>query len=187
MSLAPPLAIGLLLLGSAAGAPFSPKLVQFAKGNVAFAVGITVLLIVLSIGFMPIAVPTLLPLTHVRSWLVAKPLFTVMLPPLVIGLLVKARPASFAERCAPYLRRASTTLLFLTVVLVIASRYEIALRTIRPNALALLCYYSSYPSPLGLRSGALRRTLERWWRSRPPSVIFQPRFWSLLEILPIQQ
>jgi bile acid:Na+ symporter, BASS family len=36
-----PLGVGLLLLGSAAGAPFLPKLAQLAKGNLAFAVGLT--------------------------------------------------------------------------------------------------------------------------------------------------
>jgi hypothetical protein len=35
-----PLGIGLLLLGTAAGAPFLPKLAQVAEGNLAFAVGL---------------------------------------------------------------------------------------------------------------------------------------------------
>src|SRR5215510_13236213 len=35
-----PLGIGLLLLGSAADAPFLPKLAQIAQGNLAFAVGL---------------------------------------------------------------------------------------------------------------------------------------------------
>jgi bile acid:Na+ symporter, BASS family len=38
--LAPPLAIGILLLGTGAGAPFLPKLAEFARGNLAFAVGL---------------------------------------------------------------------------------------------------------------------------------------------------
>lgn len=39
-----PFGVGLLLLGTAAGAPFLPKLAQLAKGNLAFAVGLMVLL-----------------------------------------------------------------------------------------------------------------------------------------------
>src|SRR3982751_5541081 len=35
--------IGLLLMGTAAGAPFLPKLAQIAKANVAFAVGLMTL------------------------------------------------------------------------------------------------------------------------------------------------
>jgi BASS family bile acid:Na+ symporter len=40
-----PLRVGLLLLAAAAGASFLPKLVQIAKGNLAFSVALLVLLI----------------------------------------------------------------------------------------------------------------------------------------------
>jgi predicted Na+-dependent transporter len=39
--------IGLILLSTAAGAPFLPKLVEVAKGNITFSVGLMVLLNVL--------------------------------------------------------------------------------------------------------------------------------------------
>jgi BASS family bile acid:Na+ symporter len=56
-----PLAIGLLLLGCAAGAPFLPKLAELAKGNLAFAVGAMVLLMVVTVGYLPFVLPLLLP------------------------------------------------------------------------------------------------------------------------------
>ena len=40
--------IGLLLLGMAGGAPFLPKLAQIARGNLAFTVGLMVLLMVIT-------------------------------------------------------------------------------------------------------------------------------------------
>ena len=43
------LSIGLFLFGTAAGAPFLPKLAQVAKGDTAFAVGLMVLLMVVTI------------------------------------------------------------------------------------------------------------------------------------------
>src|SRR5213075_776599 len=55
-----PFAIG-LLLASAAGAPFVPKLAQLARGNVAFGVGVMVLLMVVTVGYLPLALPVLLP------------------------------------------------------------------------------------------------------------------------------
>src|SRR3954462_3620003 len=55
------LAIGLLLLGAAGGAPFLPKLAQIARGNLAFAVGLMVLLMVITVGYVPIVLPWLLP------------------------------------------------------------------------------------------------------------------------------
>ncbi len=45
-----PLGVGLLLLGTAAGAPFLPKLAQISKGNLAFGVGLMVLLMVVTVG-----------------------------------------------------------------------------------------------------------------------------------------
>jgi predicted Na+-dependent transporter len=46
--LAEPLQIGLILFATAAGAPFLPKLVQVARGDIAFGVGLMVLLMVVS-------------------------------------------------------------------------------------------------------------------------------------------
>src|SRR5215204_2311115 len=53
--------IGLLLLGAAGGAPFLPKLALIAKGNLAFAVGLMVLLMVITAGYLPVAMPMFLP------------------------------------------------------------------------------------------------------------------------------
>jgi BASS family bile acid:Na+ symporter len=56
-----PFGLGLLLLGCAAGAPFLPKLAELAKGNLAFAVGAMVLLMVVTVGFLPVVLPLLIP------------------------------------------------------------------------------------------------------------------------------
>ena len=49
-----PFAVGLLVLGCAAGAPFLPKLAEIAKGNLAFSVGAMVLLMVVTVGYLPV-------------------------------------------------------------------------------------------------------------------------------------
>ena len=85
-----PLGVGLLLLGCAAGAPFLPKLAQLAKGNLAFAVGAMVLLMVVTVGYLPIVLPLLLPGVTVNSWKIARSLVLVMLLPLAAGLVLKA-------------------------------------------------------------------------------------------------
>ncbi|WP_460359240.1 hypothetical protein [Mycobacterium sp. ZZG] len=48
LALDEPFAVGLLLLGVAAGASFLPKLAQIAKGDLAFAVAVVVLLVVVN-------------------------------------------------------------------------------------------------------------------------------------------
>jgi BASS family bile acid:Na+ symporter len=83
--------VGLLVLGCAAGAPFLPKLAELAKGNLAFAVGAMVLLMVVTVGYLPIVLPLLLPGVSVNPWEIARSLMLLMLLPLVIGLALKAR------------------------------------------------------------------------------------------------
>src|SRR6476646_128042 len=54
-----PFALGLLLLGLAAGAPVMPKIVGVAKGDLALSVGLMVLLMVGTTICLPIALPML--------------------------------------------------------------------------------------------------------------------------------
>jgi hypothetical protein len=54
------LSIRLFLLGTSAGASFLPKLAQVAKVDTAFAVGLMVLLMVVTIIYVPIVLPLLL-------------------------------------------------------------------------------------------------------------------------------
>src|SRR5271169_4526573 len=68
------LAIALLLLGTASGAPMLPKLVEFARGNIALAVGLMALLMAGTIVTMPLVLPMLLPGVQTSSWFIARPL-----------------------------------------------------------------------------------------------------------------
>jgi predicted Na+-dependent transporter len=61
LPLQPAHAIGLLLLGGAAGAPFLPKLAEISGGSLAYSVALMVLLTVGSIVFMPLALPFIVP------------------------------------------------------------------------------------------------------------------------------
>jgi bile acid:Na+ symporter, BASS family len=113
-----PLAVGLLLLGSAAGAPFLPKLAQLAEGDLAFAVGLMVLLMVVTVGYLPLVLPLLLPGVSVNPASIARSLFLLMLLPLAGALAVKARFAVVAARTKPVLDRLSSLSLVLLGVLI---------------------------------------------------------------------
>jgi len=96
-----PLAIGLLLLGAAGGAPLLPKLAQMARGNLAFAVGLMVLLMVITVGYIPIVVPALLPGVSVNPAQIARSLILLMLLPLGGALAVNASRPQLAARVKP--------------------------------------------------------------------------------------
>jgi predicted Na+-dependent transporter len=111
------LQIGVILLGTAAGAPFIPKLVQGAKGNVAYAVGLMFLIMVVTIFYLPFILPLLLPGVEVNPWDIAKSLIVTMLIPLVIGMLIKSHSPDVADHWAPVMNKISgLSVLILLVV-----------------------------------------------------------------------
>src|SRR5215471_14912843 len=91
MRLEEPFALGLLLLALAPGAPFIPKVVQIARGNLAFATGLMVLLIVGTAADLPLLLPRLIAGVEIDTWQVERSLFLLMLLPLFIGLAVHAK------------------------------------------------------------------------------------------------
>src|SRR4051812_10474735 len=99
--------IGLLLLGMAGGAPFLPKLAQIARGNLAFAVGLMVMLMVITVGYLPIVLPMLLPGVSVNPAQIARSLVLLMLLPLGGALAVKANRPDIAARVKPILDKIS--------------------------------------------------------------------------------
>jgi predicted Na+-dependent transporter len=101
------LRFGLILVSTAAGAPFLPRLAQLAKGDVAFAVGLMTLLVVTTIFYMPIMLPLLLRGVTVNPWQIARTLILLIFLPLTLGLLINSRYEQTAAAWVPYLAKAS--------------------------------------------------------------------------------
>jgi BASS family bile acid:Na+ symporter len=115
---------GLLLMATAAGAPFLPKLAQTAKGNIAFSVGLMVLLMVVTIIYMPIVLPLLLSGVEINPWDIAKSLIMSMLLPLGIGLFMKARWSELAGDLQPHMASASSLAIVLMLVGAIVLQWD---------------------------------------------------------------
>jgi bile acid:Na+ symporter, BASS family len=132
-----PYAIGLLLLGGAAGAPFLPKLAELARGDVAFSVGLMLLLTVGSVVFMPVVLPLLVPGLSPDPWPLLRPLLFTMLVPLVAGMVVKR----YSDRWAARLRRVfgpvSNVSMVVAVLLLIGLNFRAMVGTFGSGALAV--------------------------------------------------
>lgn len=111
------LRVGLILLSTAAGAPFLPKLVDVAKGNIAFSVGLMVLLMVVTIIYLPLVLPLLLGDVEVSPWDIAQSLIIMMLIPLAVGLFIKARYEDAAAKIQPTFGMAANIALITMMVL----------------------------------------------------------------------
>ena len=118
------LKIGLILMGSAAGAPFLPKLAQIAKANVPFAVGLMAALIVVTVIYLPLVLPLLLPGVEVDAGKMALTLFGEMLVPLAIGLAVRARWTEAARELQKPAAQVSNLSLVLLLVLMLGLNIE---------------------------------------------------------------
>lgn len=108
-------AIGFILMATAAGAPFLPKLAQAAKGDMAFSIALMVLLMVVTAIYLPLVLPILLQGVEVNSWEIAQSLIILMLVPLAIGLFVKARYEATAASLYPHMSQASSTTFMLMI------------------------------------------------------------------------
>jgi BASS family bile acid:Na+ symporter len=116
--------IGLILLSTAAGAPFLPKLVEVAKGNIAFSVGLMVLLMVVTVIYLPIVLPLLLGDVEVNPWDIARSLIIMMLIPLAIGLLIRARYEEAATKLQPTFAMAANIGIILLAVIGLVLNFD---------------------------------------------------------------
>jgi BASS family bile acid:Na+ symporter len=119
-----PLGIALLLLGTASGAPFLPLLARISKGNLAFSVGLMVLLMVVTVAYMPLVLPLFLKGVSVDPLKIGRSLIFLMMLPLAIGLLVKARLSGLAAKVQPSLGRVSLLSLALLIVLLLITNMQ---------------------------------------------------------------
>ena len=84
--------IGLILLSLAAGAPFTPKLAELARGDTALATAVMLLQMVATVVILPFALPLMLEGdVAVDSLAIAKSLVIMMLIPLAIGLWINSK------------------------------------------------------------------------------------------------
>ena len=116
--------VGLFLVASAAGAPFLIKLAQAAGEDVALAAGLLVLLVLVSIAYMPVVVPLVLPGSEVSALSIATPLVLTMLLPLVLGLAVDAFAPVWAARLQPIVGPASTIALVVLLVSTVLANFR---------------------------------------------------------------
>ena len=147
------LATGLIIVGTASGAPFLPKLVQLAKGNAAFSVGLMTLLMVVTIIYLPIVLPILLPGASVSPWDIAKSLILSMLLPLAIGLFIKARYDSTAEHLQPTMSQISSMAIVLMMVTVLVLEFSTIIATIGTGGLLAAILFIVGALAIGLLLG----------------------------------
>jgi predicted Na+-dependent transporter len=119
-----PLAIGLMLVGMAGGAPFLIKLTEAAAHDVGAAATLLVLLLPVTVAYLPIVVPLVAPGVTVSVLAIASPLVLSMLLPLAIGFLANAWAPTLAQRLRPLMGIISSIALVVLILTTILSNFQ---------------------------------------------------------------
>jgi BASS family bile acid:Na+ symporter len=152
-------AAGLMLLGGAAGAPFLPKLVETARGDLGPAAALMALLTAGTILFMPFALPFMIAGLTADPWSIARPLLMLIIAPLAIGMLVKAFAATLAASAAPLLAKLGNAALLLLFVLLVALNFRDILAVIGSGAILAALVFFTALFALGFLFGGSHRAV----------------------------
>ncbi|MCP1662584.1 MULTISPECIES: bile acid:sodium symporter family protein [Methanocalculus] len=111
------LATGLLIVAAAAGAPSLPKAISIMKGDVAYAVGLTMILILATIMYMPAVLPFMIGSVAIDKTNTILYLIVFMLIPLIITMALRARLPEMAKRIHPLISRTSDLSIILVLLI----------------------------------------------------------------------
>jgi len=118
------LAIGLILMAAGAGSPFMLKLVQFMKADIAFAVGLMLILSIVTLFYMPLVLSFLLPGVSVNPLSIASSLLVLIFLPLIVGTAVKSRYSEIAKKIQPTFNQISNIFIIVVIVLYLGLNYK---------------------------------------------------------------
>jgi BASS family bile acid:Na+ symporter len=118
------LAIGLVLMAAGAGSPFMLKLVQFMKADMAFAVGLMLILSIVTLIYMPLVLSILLPGISINPISIAVSLLVLIFLPLIIGTSIKSRYNEIAKTIQPTFNQISNIFIFIVIILYLGLNYK---------------------------------------------------------------
>ncbi len=158
------------VLALAAGAPFLPKLAQFAKADIAFAVGLMTLLMVATVIILPLILPLIISGVTINPWDIVRPLVLLLLLPLGVALAIRQRYEEFANHVAKLLNSVTTVSLLVLLFLFFIAYWNEILSTFGTGAIgcsvffiafALLAGYLISPKEAGIKRVSSIGTAQR--------------------------
>ena len=135
--------IGLILLALGGGAPFIPMVVKKAKGRLASAIGLMLLLLTVTIILMPLAVPMIFSGTELSSLAIARSLILTMVVPLLIALGVRAWLPDIAARIQPLSQWVTNIAALILIVVAVVLYTETIIANINVLPVILLFFFGS--------------------------------------------
>lgn len=120
--------IGIMLMAAAPVAPMASPFVEVARGDVAYGVGLMVVVAILSVVLTPLILGLALPKSEagvqVDPMQIVQTLVTVQLIPIAIGMTIRQRSPDWAEKLLKFVPRIGQIGLVTGVGLLLASQFE---------------------------------------------------------------
>lgn len=160
LDLAPAFEAGLLIYGLSAGAPFVIKLTEAAEHDVALGASTMLLLMVVTLGWLPLVLPRLLEGTQVDAAAIGRTLLVQMLVPLVAGMVaarIAARPVSKVQ---PWVARVGNVALWVVIVAITVGYLPDIVRMLGSGALLAVFLFTAAAFGFGWLAGAGQDALQ---------------------------
>jgi BASS family bile acid:Na+ symporter len=112
----PPLKAGLLIFSLGAGAPFLIKLTQTAEHDLALGAAVMMLLMIVTVIYMPLVLPLVLSGASVNALAIARALLLQMLLPIGVGMLAAQLLPSICKKLQPWVGGVGNIAMYAMVV-----------------------------------------------------------------------
>jgi bile acid:Na+ symporter, BASS family len=181
LPMAHPFAMGLLLLGMTPCAPFLPPMVDRARGDLGYTAAFMLLASVVTVVYMPFAVPVLVKGLSADPLTIARPLVLFLLVPLGAGLALQHRSAALAGRLHPLVKKVTglDTVLMLVLCVVVYGKQFLELAGSHAIGAQLLFFAAATVGPYALGFGlprARKTVLSLGMATRNLGAAFAPLF-----------
>jgi len=130
----PALKAGLLIFSLGAGAPFLIKLTQTAEHDLSLGAAVMMLLMVVTVVYMPAVLPRVLSGISVDAMAIARALLLQMLLPIGVGMLVAHLLPSLTKKLQPWVARLGNLAMYAMVVVTLVGYFPNLIKIIGTGA-----------------------------------------------------
>ena len=156
----PALKAGLLIFSLGAGAPLLIKLTQTAEHEIALGAAVMMLLMFVTVGYMPVVLPLLLTGISVDGWAVARSLLLQLLVPIGVGMLAAQLMPALVKKAQPWVGGLGNVTLYALIVVTLVGYYPNLFNIIGTGAFMVGLAFVAAAFGLGYLAGAGKDHLE---------------------------
>src|SRR6185369_9792913 len=151
---------GLLIFSLGAGAPFLIKLTQTADHDLSLGAAVMMVLMVVTVGYMPAVLPRVLSGVSVDAMAIAKALLIQMLLPIGVGMLLVAVLSTLVKKVQPWVGTIGNIAMYAMVVATLIGYFPNLLKIIGTGAFLVGLVFVAASFGLGYLAGYGKDHLE---------------------------